>query len=210
MPTRTRRRTREEQRAATRAKLIAAAERLFIKKGFAGTSVEEIADAAGFTRGAFYSNFEDKDDIFIALLDDKLERRIAEVSAILESAGSLDDAFSTIIRSNETRGVASTTVLNTEFWLYAMRNPKVRTKLAEHQRAERRAYERAIHAVFSGVELEAPGDAHDIALMLVALDIGASRINMVDPDDVGGDFFFRALLQLFEAGQALARERTKT
>lgn len=58
-----RRLTREEIKEVTRMRLIEPAERLFIQKGFDEASVEEISEAAGYSRGVFYSNFEDKDQI---------------------------------------------------------------------------------------------------------------------------------------------------
>jgi AcrR family transcriptional regulator len=199
--------TRAEQRERTRARLIEAARRLFIAQGFHGTSVEQIAEAAGYTRGAFYSNFEDKDDIFIALLDDDQTKRIAELNVIFGESRSLEDAFASIIRGNEARDIRPTTILHTEFWLYAMRNPKVRRRLAEIQRNERKAYERAIKAQFDALGLDVPFDLHDAALVMIALDTGGPRLGMLDPEDVGPNFFFRATLQLFEATQALARQR---
>src|ERR1043166_1030598 len=156
--TTTTRLTREQSRQLTRTRLLEAAEALFIERGFNGTSVEEIAERAGYTRGAFYSNFDDKDDVFLAVLDDHLNRRIDEISAILRGSSSLDAAFELIQRGNTGRRIATWSILNTEFWLYAMRNPGVRPKLARHQRTERRAYEKAIQAQFDavGVELPAP------------------------------------------------------
>lgn len=61
--------TRDESREQTRAKLIAAARTVFAKEGFGGASVDRIAEEAGFTKGAFYSNFESKEDIFLQLLE---------------------------------------------------------------------------------------------------------------------------------------------
>jgi len=210
MTTRTKRLTRDERREVTRSKLLRAAETLFTKQGFAGTSVEEIAEAAGFTRGAFYSNFEDKDDIFLSLLDYKLQRRIGELTEVFKSTASLGEAFNAIIEGNRSRKMGSETILNTEFWLYAARNPKVRRKLAERQRTERRAFERAIQAQFDGAGLDVPFDVHDAALVIMMIDLGAPRLGLIDPEDVGSDFFFRAALQLFEAGVALAEKRKAT
>ena len=201
--------TRREQREQTRARLLAAAQRLFIARGFHGTSVEEIAEAAGYTRGAFYSNFEDKDDIFLALLDKNLSDRIAELTPIFHQSATLNEAFAVIIRTNPRHLVDAATILKTEFWLYAARNPKVRRKLAEQQRAERRAFERVIKAQFDAVELDAPIDLHDAALLIAMLDGASPSFHLIDPEDVPEDFFFTAVLQLFEAGQALAREKAK-
>src|SRR3954466_1955281 len=76
--------TRSERRAQTRAALLDAAARVFVERGFAGTSVEAIAADAGYTRGAFYSNFATKEELFVALLQERgfeLARRVARESA---------------------------------------------------------------------------------------------------------------------------------
>jgi AcrR family transcriptional regulator len=61
--------TRQESKEVTRARLVEAAEQLFIRKGFDDTSVEEISETAGYSRGAFYSNFDDKDQVFLAVIN---------------------------------------------------------------------------------------------------------------------------------------------
>src|SRR5205807_10250328 len=63
------RRSREEKKAQTRERLIEAAARVFADKGFATTSLDEVADAAGLTKGAVYSNFENKEDLVRAVLE---------------------------------------------------------------------------------------------------------------------------------------------
>jgi AcrR family transcriptional regulator len=68
---------------ATRRKLLAAAEKTFARDGFEAARLEDIASLAGYTRGAFYANFKSKEDIFFALLEEWVGRRIAEVSAVL-------------------------------------------------------------------------------------------------------------------------------
>ena len=61
--------TREESKEVTRMRLIEAAERLFVRKGFDDASVEEISETAGYSRGAFYSNFDNKEQVFLAVID---------------------------------------------------------------------------------------------------------------------------------------------
>src|SRR5208337_3214223 len=83
-----RRLTRQESKEVTRMRLIEAAETLFIRKGFDDTSVDEISEMAGYSRGAFYSNFDDKGQVFLAVIDrrrpkaldglDEIFRRISE------------------------------------------------------------------------------------------------------------------------------------
>jgi AcrR family transcriptional regulator len=75
MPTATRL-TRDERKARTRADLLAAARRVFVDRGFHAATLDDIAEEAGYTKGAVYSNFRGKDDLFLALLDEHYERRI--------------------------------------------------------------------------------------------------------------------------------------
>src|SRR3954465_1205221 len=72
--------TREEKKAQTRERLLDAASTVFARKGFAATSIDEIAEVAGVTKGAVYSNFESKEDLVRTVLDERLQpfRDIAE------------------------------------------------------------------------------------------------------------------------------------
>src|ERR1700712_1610106 len=79
--------TREESRDQTRERLVAAARTMFIKKGFVATSGEDIAMAAGYTRGAFYSNFGSKADLLIELLRRDHEGMQADFQSIMEEGG---------------------------------------------------------------------------------------------------------------------------
>src|ERR1700716_3855888 len=75
-----RRLTREERQAQTRQELLDAAARVFVKRGFTGASVEEISAEAGYTRGAFYSNFRSKNELFVELLHDRVYARYTEMT----------------------------------------------------------------------------------------------------------------------------------
>ena len=79
-PKRPKRLTRKEKQAETRRRLLGAGERVFLRRGLQGSSVEEIAAEAGFTRGAFYSNFESKDELFVELLHVRVYDRYADLA----------------------------------------------------------------------------------------------------------------------------------
>src|SRR5438094_7884516 len=81
----TRRRTHAERRAETRQALIDAAARVFVERGFVGASVEAIAEQSGYTRGAFYSNFASKEELFAELLQQRVYAAYREMAA--RSAG---------------------------------------------------------------------------------------------------------------------------
>ncbi len=74
--------TRAQSKARTRQQLLDAAAKVFARKGFAGASVEEIAETAGYTVGALYSNFESKDQLLVELLVAQRARRIEAVTAV--------------------------------------------------------------------------------------------------------------------------------
>src|SRR4029079_16884581 len=71
--------TREESKDLTRLRLIESAERLFVRKGFDDTSVEEISETAGYSRGAFYSNFDSKEQVFLAVIDRRRPKALDEI-----------------------------------------------------------------------------------------------------------------------------------
>nr|WP_244099140.1 TetR/AcrR family transcriptional regulator [Burkholderia ambifaria] len=79
--------TREQRRLDTRERLIATARALFIAKGFADTSVEHIAEGAGYTRGAFYAHFEHKRELLIEILRRDHDRMITKIPAATPERG---------------------------------------------------------------------------------------------------------------------------
>ncbi|SAK93919.1 TetR family regulatory protein [Caballeronia catudaia] len=76
--------TRTQRKEQTRERLLDAAQRMFVRKGFAATSVDDISDEAGYTRGAFYSNFDSKSEVLIELLQRDGERTHLAIQAIMK------------------------------------------------------------------------------------------------------------------------------
>ncbi|KAA0997690.1 TetR/AcrR family transcriptional regulator [Paraburkholderia panacisoli] len=81
--------THAQRREQTRERLLEAARKMFIKKGLAATSVEDIAEAAGYTRGAFYSNFDSKPELLLELLHRDQDSAKIKLRAIMEEGGTL-------------------------------------------------------------------------------------------------------------------------
>jgi hypothetical protein len=77
--------SRAEKKAETRQRLLDAAGRVFARRSFHGASVDEIAEEAGFSKGAVYSNFASKEDLFLALLERRIDERIKEIARVVES-----------------------------------------------------------------------------------------------------------------------------
>jgi TetR/AcrR family transcriptional regulator, transcriptional repressor of aconitase len=77
--------TREESRALTREKLLASAYEVMAREGYEGASIDRIAEEAGFSKGAFYSNFESKEEIFLELLETHSVQDIGEIAELLRN-----------------------------------------------------------------------------------------------------------------------------
>jgi len=127
-------------RAATRAKLLEAASEVFAEVGLGEASVERICERAGFTRGAFYSNFSSKDEMFLELAGDVARDRVAGVRARMAdivATGGLDGVAedpSIIIRVLDVIGDDPlTTLLAYEISIRAMRDPEFAAAYREHE-----------------------------------------------------------------------------
>ena len=192
--------TREESRARTRSLLIDAAAKLFAERGFAAASVEEIAGGAGFSRGAFYSNFESKDDLFLAVLDAHIEREVSSIAHEFETSAS-PEAFFEFLRARAVRRAREGrewSLLWAEFWLHVVRNPELAPKLAARQRAARTAIAAIIEAQFAqlGIELSLP--AEHLASLMLAVDDGLVLQEHLDPSAVPDDLRARATVLLVQ------------
>src|ERR687888_2561811 len=78
--------TRKEAQGKTRKRVLAAAAKVFARRGYHQATVDEIASEAGFTIGALYSNFAGKEELFLALADRQVEERVAEVASMGDAA----------------------------------------------------------------------------------------------------------------------------
>jgi AcrR family transcriptional regulator len=144
--TRTRRApTRVERKAQTRAELIEAAGRLFRRDGFHATSVDAVADEAGYTKGAVYSNFAGKEDLFFAVYERHVSERAAELHRLVDEGPSAAAALRASIASLRGRGEDGWIAVFFEFWAHVLRHPEHRERFAALHR-------RALEPVVRGVE----------------------------------------------------------
>jgi AcrR family transcriptional regulator len=123
---------------ATRRRLLAAAERIFVRDGFEAARLEDISAMAGYTRGAFYANFEDKEDIFFAILERYVAERIEEVNALLRQHKNPEDRLRAL-RSHyaQIAGDRRIALLSLEFKLFAIRHPEAHARLRARQQEMR-------------------------------------------------------------------------
>jgi AcrR family transcriptional regulator len=181
--------TPERRRAMTRSHLLDAAARVFARQGFDGASIDDIAAAAGFTKGAVYSNFKNKEDLFLALIDRRTEQQIAAVRTTLEETSSLTGEERSIRFADFTAellwGDRDWQLLSLEFALYAARHPQARRLLAERQRGERNRLIPIIEAEFGRLAADPPVPIEDLAAIFLALFAGIGLQHLTDPDDAG-------------------------
>jgi AcrR family transcriptional regulator len=147
--------------AATRRKLLAAAEKIFARDGFEAARLADIAALAGYTRGAFYAHFKGKEEIFFALLEQWVSRRIDEVNAILKQHAN-PTARLAALRQHYAQIATDRrlALLSLEFKLFAIRHPKAHARLRARQRPlrenagqilRRLAKDAGAHLAISGV-----------------------------------------------------------
>jgi AcrR family transcriptional regulator len=130
--------TRAESAARTRARLLAAAERVFFERGFHAASLEAVAEEAGLTKGAVYSQFESKADLFLAFQEERNEQTVRRTGAWFAALGPGDRPVDLVIdywREKLLHDPAEYTLLVIEFWASACRDPEIQRRFSDqHER----------------------------------------------------------------------------
>jgi len=191
--------TRAEAKSRTRALLLEAAAKTFARKGYAGASVEEIAEGAGFSIGALYSNFGGKEELFLELAatyNSSLISRAAEVLHEHEAGDARAADLGRLLADSADRDV-DVALLRSEFWLYAMRNPAVMETLAARLREPRSALEGLVGPTLEQLGAPPEASAKAVATVVAALFDGLVRQRQIDPAQVPDELFGLALRWLF-------------
>ena len=156
---------RFEQRKATRSKLIDAAQELFSSSGYEHATVDEISQAAGYSKGAYYFHFSTKDDILLELLRIWTEDRNRQLAGVVDSARShegLRDALAGFFSYKDTPRWPGVLL---EFWAQATRNAEVGKRLAAAYASWRRDLAEAFEAAgAAGVITTSADEAATVAL----------------------------------------------
>jgi AcrR family transcriptional regulator len=200
--------TREESRQQTRDRLLAAAAELFIERGVNGTSVEQIAERAGYTRGAFYGNFEDKNALVAELLQHRTRRELEEVRALTQGAASFADALDQLRVWNRDRArhLPEWLALRMELVLHALRNEELRPLLAERELLARNAHAGGLKEAFAARGAASPADPAFLALIVHALEDGLLIQRLLAPEGIPGDVVVDAFDLLLRSWTALAQQ----
>ncbi|MER6529689.1 TetR/AcrR family transcriptional regulator [Streptomyces sp. NPDC001508] len=177
------------RRVRTRARLLDAAFTVFAAKGFGRVSIEEVCEAAGFSRGAFYSNFASLDELFFALYRDRADLIAEQVADALALDGPALDVPAAVARVTEVLLLdVDWLLVKTDFLVHAARRPAVAQALLDHRarlrgaiadRLTRAAGRTALPAVLGGAD----GAAHAVVAaydgvttqLLLDRDVDAAR-----------------------------------
>jgi AcrR family transcriptional regulator len=182
-------------------KLFEAAARVFEEQGIGGASIEAIAAAAGFTRGAFYSNFKSKDELIIAMLEDHLEqtiRRNLDLLARHKNLADFIDALKTMDRSKQDP-LGCSPLLHMEMILFVARAEKRRPDLAKRLRAGRKLIADIVETTSKNSGKSGALDPTWTGAILLALEDGFRLHRLIDPETTPADSFLRAIGDLQRA-----------
>jgi AcrR family transcriptional regulator len=190
--------SREQQRQQIRARLLDAAERVFAREGYRGASIVTIAEEAGYSHGAIYSNFNGKDDLFLVLVEERIDARLARVyqAADTELSGGAEPLeaarrFVAMLAQEQ-----HAYLLLIDFWNQAVRDPAAAAKFAERHARLRALIGRIVEGIVrdTGAELTLPRE--QVATALIALANGFTIERLADPDHAPDELFAHALAAL--------------
>jgi AcrR family transcriptional regulator len=178
--------TRAEKSAQTRAQLMASARQLFLRRGFHAASLELVAEEAGFTIGAVYSRFGSKADLFLAILDEHIDRIVAEVAKVagLDQPLGVHAELLAGRRMDLLERERDWFPLVLEFWSHAARDERLRREFgARHERLVA-AYAGLIEADYARLGLPLPMAPEVLARAVVAMGNGVALERLADPGRV--------------------------
>ena len=179
--------TRVQSRAQTRQRLVDAAMRVFARQGYAGASVNEIAEEAGYTVGALYSNFATKDELFWAAFEQHCTDELADLETLVATTGGWEELIAAVAERFTTIDEQHRQWwwLSVELWLYAQRHPETAHRHAAVQEQTRAVIARAV------TRDGHPADTELVAL-IHALWTGVMLYRLADPLAIAPSAFGRA------------------
>lgn len=197
--------TRKEKQAHTRTCLMESAGKVFAKRGLQQASIDEVAEDAGFTKGAFYANFKNKEELFLAMLDERFARRIAQIEAVIagegtsaEKARQAGDDFAEMIAADP-----EWERLFFEFSAYAARNDDFRQELVTRYRSMQDRVAAAFEARLEKVGMEAPLPSEQVATMTCIMGNGFALEKLLEGDSVADELYGTMLMVFFAGLEAL-------
>lgn len=191
---------RAEARGTAREKLLDSAATVFAEHGYRGTSVDLVAEHAGVTKGALYWHFKNKQALFFALIDERVDRRARELMQITETAPKEQETAPTVSlgTADLVDAEAELILLMHEYWSLAVRDRQLLKSYVERQRSLRQALALALEARHdtTGVPLTFP--AVRLATAITALASGLAMDRIADPEAIPTELLGETLALIYE------------
>jgi AcrR family transcriptional regulator len=180
--------SRVDSRELTTQRLLDAAQKLFAKKGFEAVSVETVSEAAGYSRGAFYSNFDSKEELFFELIRRDHQRKNDELNALIDDSMPIEQVrqrvnehYSQLYRDNES-------CMNwTEARMLAARDARFRVRLNALIEQKRQGIAGFIQYFYQRVGVTPPIPPNDLAMGFMSLAEGIKLYLLSSPTDLSPD-----------------------
>jgi AcrR family transcriptional regulator len=204
-----RRRAARAQRSDARHELLCAAADVVAERGFRDASIDEVAERAGYSKGAVYWHFASKDDLFFALVEEHVDRPTREMIELLESAPAERDMAPEASRrfAELPARQREWLLLDNEYWSQAVRDPDLRRRYAKRRRELRQALGRALATRAGTLGAGQIGiEPERVATALIALSIGLAQQALVDPRAVPDDLFGETVVLIYKGLLAPAEE----
>lgn len=185
-----------KRRAETRARLIDAAFRVFAIKGYGHVTIEDVCEAAGYTRGAFYSQFESLEELFFLLYNEWAARTAEQVRSAMDGGNAVEDLAGLVERVVDTLMLEREWLLiKFDFLLHAARNPELAHRWEVHRGQLRQVIEERLLA--SGIEFhQAIETETDTARAIIAAYDGVTVQLLLDSDQTAARAWLTQLMNV--------------
>ena len=173
------RKTRAEMQAETRQKLLDSARDAFGRKGYASATIDEIAEGAGFSRGAFYSNFSTKEDLAVELMGQQMEQDVIRITQVARAAHGPVETLPERLRAAfpATGRIHAWELLRLEMLMLAQRNPEFAAKCQALYKPHRQRVAAAVRQLFARAGRLPPAGDDTLAFLIMSLRLGAALLH---------------------------------
>ena len=185
--------TRAERQAQTRSELVESAKRRFLNVGYAGTSVDDIAEDAGYSKGAVYSNFQDKRNLCRTVLDAIHREKLGEITTIATTSNIAVEQRIEMLTQwvEDTAGDVEWTMLELEFVVLSRTDPELATMIVTLRNDAQEMVTAVLRSFLSGLgigaaEADLPVPLDDVATLLLSTGVGLGIQRAVDPSVSAG------------------------
>ncbi len=194
---------RRATKERTRERLLDAAAAVFARRGIEAASLDEVAEAAGYTKGAIYSNFASKTDLVLALLERRIGQQAEAADAALEGM-SLEQGLQALDEQAARSGGIDRDwiVLVVEFWLRAMRDEQARSAMAAQYERARTLTASMLARKYAEAGEAPPLPPRELAIVIESLGIGVTLQALLDPETISVGLQAKAVSLLLGAGRA--------